>query len=380
MRHILQPDIRGNTNMAKRISALDATVRALGAEMGEWNDMAVAFGFPCDPHLEHDAIRETVGMWDTSALTKIQLRGPDALAAVDYLVTRDMTRIEVGQSAYCPILKDDGHFCDDAIIFHVAEGHFLVASAIGPTQELLQDYAHNRNLSVELDEELHVITVQGPNSIELLVAQTSANLRSLPFCHQLDTTLCGQDLMLSRTGYSGERGYELFMGADVVVEVWQELMEQGQAFGLRPISFGGLEMVHIESGLMAYGAEATEQNTPWEVDFGWAVSRDKGDFRGKQAVFELEGKEQVKFFGIVADHADVVEHGAELSIDGEIVGHVTTPAYSRRLGKSLALVHLIPSAAIEGTPLQLKGPTIQWRATAASIPFVDPRRKRLHAM
>ncbi len=131
---------------------------------------------------------------------------------------------------------------------------------------------------------------------------------------------------------------------------------------------------------MAYGAEATEQNTPWEVDFGWAVSRSKGDFRGKQAVFELEGKEKVKFYGIVADYHDVVEHGAELSIDGEIVGHVTTPAYSRRLGKSLALVHLIPSAAVEGTVLELNGPTIQCRATAASIPFVDPQRKRLHAM
>jgi aminomethyltransferase len=131
---------------------------------------------------------------------------------------------------------------------------------------------------------------------------------------------------------------------------------------------------------MAYGAEATEENTPWEVDMGWAISRTKGDFRGKQAVFDLEGKEKVKFTGIVADHDDVVEHGAELSIDGGVVGHVTTPAYSRRLGKSLALVHLIPSAAKEGTALDLSGPTIQCRATAASIPFVDPGRTRLHAM
>jgi aminomethyltransferase len=166
--------------MATRTSALDATVRALGAEMGEWNDMAVAFGFPCDPHLEHDAIREDVGMWDTSALTKIQLRGPDALAAVDYLVTRDMTRIEVGQSAYCPILQDNGHFCDDAIIFHVAEDHFLVASAIGPTHQLLQDYAANRNLSVELDEDLHIITLQGPKYCSTLKpAPISAACRSV---------------------------------------------------------------------------------------------------------------------------------------------------------------------------------------------------------
>lgn len=366
--------------MARRVSALDATMRALGAEMGEWNDMAVAFGFPNDPHLEHDAIRESAGIWDTSALTKIQVRGSDALEAMDYLVTRDMTKIPVGKSAYCPILKHDGHFCDDGIIFHVADDHFLVASSIGPTFDLLQDYARGRDLSIEHDEGLHIITVQGPKSLDLLDPLTDTSLRNLRFCYQVHASLCGVDMMISRTGYSGERGYELYMRDTEVVGVWEELMDNARPFGILPISFGGLEMVHIESGLMAYGAEATEENTPWEVDMGWALSRTKGDFRGKQAVFDLEGKEKVKFFGIVADYDDVVDHGAELSIDGEVVGHVTTPAYSRRLGKSLALVHLIPTAATQGTQLELNGPTVKCRAKAASIPFVDPERKRLHAM
>lgn len=365
--------------MVKRTSALNASILALGAEMGEWNDMDVAFFFPNDPHLEHDAIREAAGIWDTSALTKIQVRGSDALAAIDYLVTRDMTKIPVGKSAYCPILKDDGHFCDDGIIFHVAEDHFLVASSIGPSFELLTEWGQGKDLSVERDEGLHIITVQGPKSIDLLDALTDANLRDIKFCHQIHANLCGVDMMISRTGYSGERGYELYMRDHEVVAVWDELLKHAEPMGIRPVSFGGLEMVHIESGLMAYGAEATEENTPWEVDMGWAVSRTKGDFRGKDAVFALEGKEKVKFYGIVADHDDVVEHFAELSIDGERVGHVTTPAYSKRLGKSLALVHLIPSAAKEGTKLELKGPKIQCSATAVPIPFVDPERKNLRA-
>jgi len=366
--------------MANRISSLDNTMRALGAEMGEWNDMDLPFAYPTGPHLEHDAIREAIGIWDTSALTKIHVRGPDALATVDYLVTRDMSQIPVGKSAYCPILKDDGHFCDDAIINNMAEDHFLVASATGPTLELLEEYARGRNVSIEDDDDLHVIAVQGPKSLELLEAHTAANIRDLVFSHHIDTNLFGKNLTLSRTGFSGERGYEIFVGAGNVVEVWQGLMDHGQPLGLLPISVPAIEIVGVESGLMLYGAEATEENTPWEVDFGWAVSRRKGDFRGKQALFELEGKERVKLYGIVADHDDVVEHGAELSIDGEIVGHVTTPAYSRRLQKSLALVHLLPSAAVEGTSMELKGPTIQCPATAASIPFVDPQRKRLHAM
>ncbi len=366
--------------MANRVSALDATLKALGAQMGEWNDMEVTFRFPSDPHLEHDAIREAAGMWDTSALTKIQVRGSDALAAVDYLVTRNMAKIPVGMSAYCPILKEDGHFCDDGIIFHVADDHFLVASSIGPSFELLQEYAQGRDLSVEKDEDLHILTIQGPKAIDLLDPLVDGKLRDVKFCHQIHAPLFGVDMMISRTGYSGERGYELYMRGDEVVSVWEQLLERARPLGIRPVGFDGLEMVHIESGLMAYGAEATEENTPWEVDMGWAVSRTKGDFRGKEAVFALEGKEKVKFYGIIADHDDVVEHFAELSIDGEKVGHVTTPAYSRRLGQSLALVHLVPSAAQPGTKLDLKGPTIECTATAAPIPFVDPDHIRQRAM
>lgn len=366
--------------MANRVSALDATMRALGAQMGEWNDMAVAFRFPTNPHFEHNAIREAAGIWDTSALTKIQVRGKDALEAVDYLVTRNMAKIPVGMSAYCPILKEDGHFCDDGIVFHVADDHFLVASSIGPSFALLQAYAKGRDLSIELDDDVHMITVQGPKSIDLLDARIAENLRELVFCHQIHTNLCGKDVILSRTGYSGERGYEIISNANDVVTIWDELLSHAKPLGILPISFDGLEMVHIESGLMAYGAEATEENTPWEVDMGWAVSRTKGDFRGKQAVFGLEGKEKVKLYGIVADHDDVVEHFAELSIDGEKVGHVTTPAYSKRLGKSLALVHLAPSAAKPGVRLELKGPTIQCSATAAPIPFIDTGRQRQHLM
>jgi aminomethyltransferase len=366
--------------MAKRISALDATLRALGGEMGEWNGMNLPYAYPSGPHLEHNAVRDAVGIWDTSALTKIHVRGPDALAAVDYLVTRDMAKIPIGKSAYCPILKDDGHFCDDAIINNMAKDHFLVASSTGPTHKLLQDYAKGRNVSIDDDDDMHVIAVQGPKSLELLDAHASANLGALVFSHHIDATMFGRNMMISRTGFSGERGYEIFVSAADVVEVWQGLMDHGQALGLLPISVPAIELIGVESGLMLYEADATEENTPWEVDFGWAVSRSKGDFRGKQALFELEGKEKVKLFGIVADHGDEVDRGAELSIDGEIVGHVTTPAYSRRLEKSLALVHLIPSAAAAGTALELNGPSVQCSATAASIPFVDPERKRLHAM
>ena len=347
--------------------------------MGNWNEMDVALTLPSDPREEHAAIRETAGLWDTSSLKKIWLRGPDALHAVDYLVSRDMSTIHVGKAGYSPVLKEDGHFCDDGYFYRIAEDELLAVTSIGPSLELLQEWSQGKNVSVELDEDLHVITVQGPKSVDILETQTPLKLRELRFCHHAPTTLFGKELMLSRTGYSGERGYEIFVPSRDTVEIWQRLLEHGSPLGLMPISWAGLEKVHIESGLMAYGAEATEEHTPWEVDFGWAVSRTKSDFRGKEALFALEGKEKVKLRGIVAEHDGEVEHGAALMQAGQRIGTVTTPAYSERLGQSLALVHVAPSAAMPGTAIQVDGPTVQCAATVERIPFVDPERKRLRA-
>jgi len=363
--------------MSKRVSVLDATFRALGAGMGEWNEMDVAFTLASDPRDEHDAIREAAGAWDTSALTKIRVRGPDALAAVDYLVTRDMNKVPLGKAGYSPVLKDDGHFCDDGYFFRISDDEILAATSIGPSFEYLEAWSRGKNLSVELDDDLHVITVQGPKSIDILETETPENLRALRFCHHLQTTLFDAPIMVSRTGYSGERGYEIWARACDTVSIWDRLIEHGAAQGLTPISWAGLEKIHIESGLMAYGAEATEENTPWEVDFGWSVSRTKGDFRGREALFALEGKERVKLRGIIAECEGEVEHGAELTRNGEPIGHVTTPAYSEHLGQSLALVHIAPSAAEPGTAIRVNGPTVQCAATVARIPFVDPERKRL---
>ena len=363
--------------MTKRVSVLDASFRALGAGMGEWNGMDVAFRLPSDPRDEHAAIREAAGVWDTSALTKIHLRGPDALAAVDYLVTRDMSKIYPGKAGYSPVLKEDGHFCDDGYFFRIAEDEVLAATSIGPSFEYLQEWSQGKNLSLELDDDLHIITVQGPKSIDILESETPVKLRELRFCHQLQTSLFGRDVMISRTGYSGERGYEIWARAEDTVPIWDCLLEHGRPLGLMPISWAGLEKVHIESALMAYGAEATEENTPWEVDFGWAVSRSKREFRGREALFALEGKERIKLCGIVAECEVEVEHGAALTLNGKRIGHVTTPAYSERLGQSLALVHLAPFAAQPGTAIRVSGPAVQCAAVVARIPFVDPERKRL---
>lgn len=365
--------------MSKRVSALDATLRALGATMGEWNDMDVPFNFATDPDDEHDAVRDAVGMWDTSALKKIRVRGAAALQVADHLATRDITKIYVGRSAYTPVLKEDGHFCDDAYIYRIKEDDFIVVHGGGKTMERVQESARGKNVRVELDDDLHMISVQGPKSIELLNPHSSVGLRDLKFCHHRETKLFGIPMMVSRTGFSGERGYELFVTAKDAVKTWGELMRHGKPLGLLPVSFAAIDKIHIESGLLFYGAEATEDNTPWEARCAWAVSRTKGEFRGKKALFALEGKEKVLLSGIVADHDDAVEVGAPIFAKESKVGEVKSACFSRRLGKSIALVHLAPPFAKEGTRVEVKGENVKCGATVARIPFVDPEKKRLHA-
>lgn len=363
--------------MGERHSVLNDTMLALGAGMGEWNGMDVVFTLPSDPRDEHAAIREAAGIWDMSAAKKIHVRGKDAVAAVDYLVSNDIYALPVGKADYAAVLQDNGHFWDDGLFFRVAEDEILAVTSIGPSLDLLEEWSRGRNLSVELDEDLHIIAVQGPKSVDVLEDLTPMALRQLPFLRHQRSTVLGKDVLLSRTGYSGERGYEIFVRAEDAVEILEQVTEHGRPFGLLPISWAGLEKVHVESALMAYGAEATEENTLWEVDLGWAAARGAGDFRGREALFALEGKERVKLTGIVADHDAELERGADLMHEGERVGHITSPAYSERLGQSLALVHLLPSRAVPGTKIDVVGPNVQCPATVTRIPFVDPERRRI---
>ena len=366
--------------MAKRVSALDARLRELGAEMGEWNDMEVPFTFPTDPQDERDAVRNGVGMWDTSALKKLHVRGPDALAAVDHLATRDMSKIYVGKSAYTPVLLDNGHFCDDAYVYNLAENHYLVVHGGGEGAERVHESAVGKDADVELDEDLHMLSVQGPKSADLLGADTTDSLAELAFCHQMSTRLYGVDVRISRTGFSGGRGYEVMVNAANAVDVYNRILENGKPMGMVPISFGGIDVLHVESALLFYGGDATPEHTPWECACAWAVSRKKGDFRGRKALFELEGKEKVLTCGIEAQHDGALDIGADIVVGGQKVGTVNSPVFSRALGKSIAMCHIAPAHAAVGSAVEVKGESVVCSASVVPIPFVDPKKERLHAM
>ena len=365
--------------MSERTSALAAHHRTLGSDLEEWNGMGAPWNYTSDPCDEHDAVRTAAGLFDVSGLKKIHVRGHDSLAVVDHIITRNMSAIPIGRSAYGPILNDDGGICDDAIIFNLAENDYLVVHGSGECRERLDESANGRDVAIEFDDDLHNISLQGPASVDFLDQHTLMDLPALKYFHQQSTTLFDRPVIISRTGFSGERGFELLATAEHIVPLWEAIVENGADQGIMPCSFTCLDKIRIEAALLFFPYDMTAANTPWEVTFGWAVSRKKGDFRGKDAVFAREGQDKINMIGIEADHGDIVDAGADLLVAGEKVGTVNSPAWSHRLNKSLALAHVAPSAAAEGTVYELKGETVTCSATAVRIPFYDPDNNRTHA-
>jgi aminomethyltransferase len=361
-----------------RTSALADRHRALGSDLGDWNGMGVAWSYASDPCDEHDAVRTAAGIFDVSGLKKVHVRGPDSTAVVDHIITRNMSVIYPGKSAYGPLLTEEGTICDDAIIANQGNDHWMVVHGSGECMERLQESAQGKNVDIEFDDNLHDISLQGPKAVDFLNSNTPMDLPSLKYFHHQETELFGHPCTISRTGYSGERGYEIFANADVIGDIWDQIVGQGASEGIMPCSFTCLDKIRVEAALLFYPYDMTKENTPWEVGLDWALSRKKGDFRGRDAVFASQGKEKIRFAGIVADHDDILAGGEQLLLDGKQVGTVNSPAYSHRMKKSLALVHLTPEAAKEGTVLQVVGEGLTCAATVSRVPFYDPEKTRTH--
>ncbi len=367
------------TEELSRTSALADRHRALGSGLEDWNGMGTAWEYDTDPNVEHDAIREAAGMFDMSPLKKVRVTGPDATAVVDHTHSRDLSRLSVGQSAYGAVLTEAGTMADDAIAFNNGAENWLFVHGSGASMELLEDSAQGRNVSIELDDDLHIISLQGPAALGLLEANTDAHLPPVRYFHHVEARLFARPAMISRTGYSGERGYEIFVSADDAVAVWDAILVAGAEAGVMPCSFAALDKVRVEAALLFYGYDMTDEHHPSEVGLGWALSRGGADYRGKEAALAAIGNERFVGAGIVVDHHDMIAGGETLQLNGANVGTVNSPAFSHRLNKSLALVHLAPSAAKPGTALTVVGDDAEYNATVAEIPFFDPKKIRTHA-
>ncbi len=362
-----------------RTSALASRHRELGSGLEDWNGMGTAWSYSTDPEKEHDAVRECAGLFDMSPLKKVYIRGADALKVIDHTMTRDMNRVQPGQSAYSAVLSESGTVSDDAIATNISGDEWLYCHGSGESMARLMASAEGKNVDIEFNDDLHDLALQGPKALEFLNLNCSDDLEGLGYFEHQSIQLFGHDVRISRTGYSGERGYEIFAGSDVVGDIWDQIVGQGSALGIMPASFTALDKVRIEAGLLFYGYDMTEEHTPWEVGLGFTVNPNKQSFRGQQQALSSRGNERFTQAGLDVDLKEALVGGEVLLHQGEEVGVVNSPALSHRLQKSLALAHVKPEANVAGTQLEVKHEGGIATATVSSLPFYNPTKSLTHA-
>ncbi|MBX2882551.1 MAG: aminomethyltransferase family protein [Granulosicoccus sp.] len=362
-----------------RTSALASRHRELGSGLEDWNGMGTAWSYSTDPEKEHDAVRECAGLFDMSPLKKVHIRGVDALSVIDHTMTRDMSKVQAGHSAYSAVLSDAGTVSDDAIATNISGDEWLYCHGSGESMARLMASAEGRNVDIEFDDDLHNLALQGPKALDFLSPFCSGDLQGLRYFEHQAMQLFGHEVRISRTGYSGERGYEIFARSDVVGDIWDQIVGQGSEMGIMPASFTALDKVRIEAGLLFYGYDMTEEHTPWEVGLGFTVNPNKQNFRGQQQAMSSKGNERFTQAGLDVDFKDALVGGEVLLHDGNEVGVVNSPAWSHRLQKSLALAHVHPEVNVAGNQLEVKQEGGVVSATVSHLPFYDPTKSLTHA-
>ena len=371
-----------------RTSVLADRHRALGSKLEDWSGMGTAWSYDKDANEEYVAIRTKAGLMDVSGLKKVHLVGPHSHAIVHQATTRDVSKIYPGRAMYACMLNDAGHFTDDCILYRTGPNSWMVVHGSGSGHEELTRSALGRNVAVLFDDDLHDLSLQGPLSVDYL-AKHVPGIRELPYFHHMPARLFGRPVMISRTGYTGERGYEIFCKADDAGLIWDTILEEGAPMGIIPCRFTTLDMLRVESYLLFYPYDNSQMypfadqppgDTLWELGLEFTVSPGKVGFRGAEEHYKLKGRERFKIFGVLLDGDKPANEGDPVYADGRQVGVVTCAMYSPLVNRSMAIARLAVDAAQHGKKLEVRGKVVQGGATAHTLPFDDPEKKKRTAV
>ncbi len=356
---------------------------------------------------EYLAVRNACVLIDVSPLCKYRIAGPEALAFLNRLVTRDVSKCPIGGMLYTPWCDSRGKVIDDGTIAHLGEGLYRLTSA-EPNLRWLEDNALGMDVRIEdVSEQVAALALQGPKSRQLLETLVDAPLADIKYYRFLNATIADTPVMISRTGYTGDLGYELWIDADRAEQVWDALIEAGCAFALQPAGIWALDVARIEAGLIMLDVDYTPANkamidaqtsTPLELGLEWAVSWNKGNFIGRKPLLaEKERGPATALVGLEIDHAEFERqhHALGLTVpypfmawraviplfaDGEQVGYATSGVWSPTLKKYIALAHLRPAYAAPGSTVTIDLDDDRFRrpfgARVAKLPFFNPARKR----
>lgn len=308
---------------------------------------------------EVKVVRERVGLFDVSHMGEIEIKGSDALNFVNWITTNDVSKLKVWQVQYTTMLYPDGGIVDDLLVYKLPGSYLLVVNASNQDKDF--DWiTTNKKGSVDIknrSEDYFQLALQGPLVMKIISEILKANIKDLPFYWAKEEEIDGCKVIISRTGYTGEDGFEIYGDSNMGGKVWDIVMEVGESIGtvVTPCGLGSRDILRLEMGYCLYGNDITKETTPLEAGLKWLVKMEKTDFIGKEALIkQKEDGITRKFVGMGFKDRAIPRHGYSIFKDGEKLGEVTSGCHSPTLGYPIAMGYIKKPYNKEGTNLEVK--------------------------
>jgi aminomethyltransferase len=322
---------------------------------------------------EHRAVRTAAGLFDVSHMGELRLSGPGAESLLQELTPNDVTRLSPGGIHYSGLLTEAGTYVDDLLVYRLAEQDFLlVVNAANSAKDF--DWISSRLLDgVELQDvssDYALLALQGPRAEKILSTLTQTDLAQLRYYRFALGSVAGREALISRTGYTGEDGFELYVSPESGSVVWEELLEAGASQGLVPAGLGARDTLRLEAAMALYGHEIDETTTPLEAGLSWVVKLAKGDFLGRDVlVAQQEHGVDAQLVGFEVTDRGIARQGHEVQSAGQSVGRVTSGSFSPTLEKAIGLAYVPAALAEPGTEIQIHVRKKSLAAVTVPLPF-----------
>ncbi len=352
---------------------------ALGGRMVAFAGWELPVQYPTGPLIEHTAVRTAAGVFDIDHMGQFSLAGPDADLFLQYVQVYDINQMQVWDAHYSLLCYEDGTIVDDIFLYRLPAGWMIAVNAGNRAKDLAWLRAHSQGFQIELSDisdETYMLAVQGPQTAGILQRMTDANLEEVAARTGLRATVGGVEMLLGRTGYTGEDGFELYLPAQNAVTFWNDLLAAGKDNGLLPCGLAARDSLRFEACMPLYGHEIDAETNPFEARQGWTVSLDKPDFLGRSALLKakLEEKRKILIGFEMLERAVPRDHYA-IAVDGQVVGHVTTGMKSPTLDKFVGLGYVPPAYQKIGTEIDILVRGTAKKAAVVRRPFYKAQYK-----
>ena len=292
---------------------------------------------------EHLAVRKNVGMFDISHMGEFDVVGPDALAFLQSMTVNDVSKLEVGQIQYSCMCYDNGGIVDDLLVYRLKDKYMLVVNASNLDKDFnwLKSHLKGNVKLINRSDDYGLLAIQGPNARKVVAQMCDYDLDSIPYYHSVVAKMAGHEVLFSRTGYTGEDGFEIYISPDAADDLWAAAMKAGAKYDMKLIGLGARDSLRLEMKMALYGNDIDQTTNPIEAGLAWIVKFDKGNYVARDILEkEKEAKPKRRLICLELEGRAFPRHGHELVADDKTVGNVTSGTFSPSLQKPIAMGYL----------------------------------------